>query len=86
MNTLERAYAQDKPKIEPAVLTIGQVAQLLQVSSRTLYRLRDAGKLPQCVRIGGAIRWSRSVVEDWVQGGCKPEQTTRIKGVTNGAC
>jgi prophage regulatory protein len=59
--------------------TLGQVAVL---STRTIWRLRSAGKLPKPIRIGGAIRWRASDIELWLENGC-PDQKTfeQIKGV-----
>ncbi len=39
------------------LLNAHQVAKILNVSTRTLWRLKSAGKLPEPVRIGGSVRW-----------------------------
>jgi excisionase family DNA binding protein len=55
-----------------AALNVKQLAQILSLSGRSIYRLVDAGKLPQPLHIGGAVRWRRSDIEQWLEQGCKP--------------
>lgn len=52
------------------MLDTKQFAELLDVSTRHLRRLVDAGKCPPPVRLGACIRWSRQVVEAWIAEGC----------------
>ncbi len=47
-----------------------QVGELLNLSTRTVWRLLSAGKLPEPVRIGRSVRWSRSDLETWIANGC----------------
>lgn len=47
-----------------------QVAELLQVSTRSLWRMRKAGKLPNPIRLGASVRWRRDEIEQWVRDGC----------------
>ncbi len=53
-------------------LTAKQLAALMQVSLRTLWRMRSAEQLPSPVRIGGTIRWRRDEIEKWIRDGCPP--------------
>jgi len=53
------------------LITARKLAQLLEVSTRTLWRLRSAGRLPAPVRLGGAVRWRLDEVQEWIAGGCK---------------
>jgi prophage regulatory protein len=50
-----------------------QLAALLNVSLRQVWRLNAAGKLPRPVRLGGSIRWDRQEIIDWFKAGC-PER------------
>ena len=62
-----------KPESAPdvsALLDVGQVAALLRCSSRHVFRLSDAGKMPPPVRLGAAVRWPRQAVLGWIAGGC----------------
>lgn len=54
----------------PAMLTVHQVAQLLNCSVRHVYRLADAGRMPRPVRLGALVRWNRTVIESWIAAGC----------------
>lgn len=46
----------------PLLLTIPQVAEVLQVADRTVYRMIRSGEL-QAVKVGGSWRVPRGVVE-----------------------
>lgn len=46
------------------------LAKLLQVSTRTLWRLRSSGRLPKPVQVGGSLRWRTREVQDWIDAGC----------------
>lgn len=67
----------------PLLVTASEVAQLLHVSTRTLWRLRSAGTLPSPVRLGGAVRWLLTDIETWIANGCSDcnscDNTTRRK-------
>lgn len=60
----------------PLLLTAEKVAELLDISVRTLWRLRSAGKLPTPVRLGGSVRWRAHEIVTWIEKGC-PEQARR---------
>lgn len=51
-------------------VTPRQLAIMLQVSTRTLWRWRSAGRLPAPVRLGGAVRWRLDDVTRWIEDGC----------------
>jgi len=53
-----------------ALLNVNQVAALLNCSSRHVYRLSDAAKMPRPVKLGSLVRWSRRIVENWIADGC----------------
>jgi len=46
-------------------------AQLLSVSTRTVYELVARGELPH-VRVGGQIRFVPSALEEWLRNGGTP--------------
>jgi excisionase family DNA binding protein len=60
------------PAASSALLDVQAVAQLLACSSRHVYRLADAGRMPPPRRLGALVRWSRQELEEWIAGGCKP--------------
>lgn len=61
----------------PILISAEELARLMQVSERTLWRLLSAGKVPQPVRIGRSTRWRYAEVREWIERGC-PSPSTRI--------
>ena len=58
---------------EPDVLTLEEVAELLSVEPAAVAALASSGELPGR-RIGGAWRFARVAVLDWLAQGSPPEQ------------
>ena len=54
------------------LLDVRAVALLLDCSTRHVYRLSDAGRMPAPVRLGALIRWRRTDLDAWIAGGCRP--------------
>jgi excisionase family DNA binding protein len=52
-----------------SLLTAAEVAALLQVDVRTLRRMRHERTFPRPTRLGRSLRWKRSLVERWLEGG-----------------
>ena len=52
---------------EPLLLSRSDLARLLRVSTTSLDRLRAAGRLPPAIRLGGALRWRRETIEQWLR-------------------
>jgi excisionase family DNA binding protein len=60
---------------QPLLITVDQVAKLLSVSIRTVWRLKSAGKLPKPVEVGGSVRWNIEAVKQWIDAGCPAVKT-----------
>jgi excisionase family DNA binding protein len=58
------------PPAEAALIDVRAVAALLGCSTRHIYRLTDAGRMPTPVRLGALIRWRRAEIEEWIATGC----------------
>lgn len=56
--------------VAPLLLDVGQVALLLEVSTKTVRRLADSGRMPTARRLGRLLRWSRAELEEWIERGC----------------
>jgi predicted DNA-binding transcriptional regulator AlpA len=54
----------------PALISASELAEMLQVSTRTLWRLRSAGKLIKPIKLGGSTRWRLDEVQAWIAAGC----------------
>ena len=59
--------------VEPLLLKAEEVAALMAISTRTLWRLVSVDSFPQPVRIGGSVRWRKSEIENWIASGCPRE-------------
>ena len=59
------------------LLDVRRVAARLGCSSRHVYRLADAGRMPRPRHVGTLVRWSKAEVESWVADGCKPVRTAK---------
>jgi predicted DNA-binding transcriptional regulator AlpA len=53
-------------KREPLLIKADEVAHLVSISTRTLWRLVSAGQFPRPVQVGRSTRWRVADVEDWI--------------------
>jgi prophage regulatory protein len=51
----------------PILLTVIEVSRLLGISVRSVWRLASSGDLPGPISIGRSKRWSRRVLEAYVE-------------------
>ena len=54
-------------ELQPLLLSDLKVAELLNVSRRTVWRLSAAGMLPAPVRIAGCVRWRYEDIRAWIR-------------------
>lgn len=66
--TTGKNTGQDRAPCE--LLDVNQVAAMLCCSAKHVHRLRDAGKIPQPLKVGALVRWRRSDILDWIDRGC----------------
>ncbi len=52
------------------LLDVRAVAKLLACSQRHIYRLTDAGRMPEPIKLGTLVRWSRNEIDEWIHAGC----------------
>jgi predicted DNA-binding transcriptional regulator AlpA len=56
----------------PQLIDAAEFARLLSVSKATIWRLREAGKLPDAIALTSqCIRWRADIVADWINAGCR---------------
>ena len=55
---------------KPLLISAEQFAEMLQISTRTLWRLLSSGKLLTPIHIGGSTRWRLEQVHQWIEEGC----------------
>lgn len=80
MDASSASPAQSEPAALVDVNYVGHV--YLGCSSRHVYRMADAGKMPAPLKIGALVRWRRAEIEKWIADGCKPVRSISAKGVT----
>ena len=51
---------------ENAIMTIGEVADYLKVTERTIYRLAGAKQIP-AFKVGGSWRFSKMDIDGWIK-------------------
>lgn len=56
--------------LTPLLIGADELAALLRISTRSLWRLLSAGRLPKPIRLGRSVRWRRVEVEIWINCGC----------------
>lgn len=55
------------------MISVGEVAKILDISIRTVWRLVSAKKIVPPIKVGGVVRWRYHELRQWVDAGC-PEQ------------
>ena len=58
------------PVVNAALISIQDVATLLDCSTRHIYRLVDTRRIPQPVKLGAMLRWVKADFERWIAAGC----------------
>ncbi len=58
------------PAEEVRLLDVNAVAQFLSCSTRHVYRLTDAGRMPRPRKLGTLVRWDHQELEKWVADDC----------------
>ncbi len=53
-----------------ALLDVQAVSRLLGCSARHVVRLSNTDRMPRPVRLGSLVRWSRAIIEHWIDEGC----------------
>jgi predicted DNA-binding transcriptional regulator AlpA len=69
-NSIEHIRPDSIPTDPPQLINAEQLAQILSISQRTLWRLLSAKKLIPPIRIGGNTRWRLNEVHQWIDAGC----------------
>lgn len=59
------------------LISAPELAKILDISPRSVWRLHSAGKLIAPIRLGGAVRWRLAEVLEWIELGCPAVNTER---------
>ena len=52
--------------LDNSIMTIGEVADYLKVTERTIYRLAAAKQIP-AFKVGGSWRFSKADIDEWIK-------------------
>ena len=52
------------------LLTAAEAAEVAGVAKRSWWRYVSSGRAPAPVRLGGAVRWRRTELAEWIAEGC----------------
>ena len=65
-STTDLAKTMPSSTADNAIMTIGEVADYLKVTERTIYRLAGAKQIP-AFKVGGSWRFSKADIDGWIR-------------------
>ena len=65
-STTNLAQTMPSSPADNAIMTIGEVADYLKVTERTIYRLAGAKQIP-AFKVGGSWRFSKADIDGWIR-------------------
>ena len=66
---------------ERMALSVAEVAELLNVSTRHIWKLHATGRLPAPIRLGRSVRWRADELRAWLEAGCPSRECwAKMKG------
>ena len=65
-STTISAKTMPSSQADNAIMTIGEVADYLKVTERTIYRLAGAKQIP-AFKVGGSWRFSKADIDEWIK-------------------
>ena len=65
-STTNPAKTMPSSAADNAIMTIGEVADYLKVTERTIYRLAGAKQIP-AFKVGGSWRFSKADIDGWIK-------------------
>lgn len=67
--------ATEKENKSCQLLNAKELAKMLSLSKRQVFRLNSCGKLPAPIRIGGSVRWAETTISQWLKAGAPDRKT-----------
>lgn len=64
----------------PLLISARELATMLGISVRTVWRKVSGGELMEPVRIGRCTRWRLQEINEWIDAGCPPVEQSARKG------
>jgi predicted DNA-binding transcriptional regulator AlpA len=69
-----------KPVIGRKLGGVNAVAAKCDCSTRTVYRLSDAGRMPPPIKLGSLVRWDLDEIDEWIAAGCPAVRNAKGAG------
>ena len=66
----ETATHSNGSTVLPALMAADELAQLLGIASRTVWRLKSKRAIPLPIKFGGNVRWRGQDIQQWLDKGC----------------
>jgi predicted DNA-binding transcriptional regulator AlpA len=67
------------PVSAPLLINVDDLADILGISVRSVWRLHSANELPKPVNLRSSIRWRLADIQKWVDAGCPPQDNGRSR-------
>src|SRR5690606_16763111 len=67
---MEREVTASPTPLGALLITADELANLLGLSTRTVWRMHSAGRLPAPIKLGRAVRWRHKEIHAWIEAGC----------------
>ena len=77
-STTDLAQTMPSSPADNAIMTIGEVADYLKVTERTIYRLAGAKQIP-AFKVGGSWRFSKADIDGWIRDQSSIESETAAR-------
>lgn len=75
----EPKQATPSESTRPLLISVKAVAEMLDISPRSVWRRVSSREMIEPIRIGSSVRWRLRDVEAWVDAGC-PTPVSESKG------
>ncbi len=75
--SFDDSFANNSPNDLGLLIDVAEVARILNISQRSVWRLRSAGDIVPPIRIGHLVRWRRVDIIEWINQGCPPARKPR---------
>ncbi len=59
-------HVAEHPAFDREMLTVEQVAAMLAIGVRSVWRKAQDGRLPPPIKMTGSTRWAKSTLQDWI--------------------
>ena len=67
-------YVNRENEVKKELLCVKDLATMIDVSVRKIWRLNDNGAIPSPIHIGRSVKWKREEIEKWIEAKCPNRQ------------